>query len=519
MNPNQKNTIENQIERRTDKTTNYEGGLAFEPSMKLKLYLQVATWLVGEPKFYKDSDDDGNQYENQDNSIISLIQTVAKQDPQFVLKLAIYARTQLYLRTAPQVMLVECSLINEAKPYVRKAAPKIILRPDELATCVAYLQSKVGNIGNASPSGSMPAALKRGLADAFVNFTEYQLQKYNNLRKSVKLVDVLRLVHPKPKDDKQSDMFKRLIQNNLQTPQTWETIISDKGSNRQSWLRAAKIMPYMATLRNLRNLMQNDALTQDIITRLTDREKIAKSKQFPFRFFSAYREIQDTAEGFDKNTVLAALDTALNLSIDNIPKLKGNTFLSADNSGSMGQIISTKSKVTYENIANLFMAMSSRFCEKSIASIFGDNLAIVPMPLTAGAISNMMRITNGMVGYSTNGWLIFDYLLQNNIKADRIIIFSDMQMYDSRYSHYQGMGESLYKKLLEYKRKINPDVIVYSFDLAGYGSIQIPEDQSNVVQIAGFSDKIFQFMQLYESDRKSALNQIEEMNITAQDTT
>ena len=39
----------------------------------------------------------------------------------------------------------------------------------------------------------------------------------------------------------------------------------------------------------------------------------------------------------------------------------------------------------------------------------------------------------------------------------------------------------------------------YSFDLAGYGTLQIP--QKDVYCLAGFSDKIFDIMKYYESDK------------------
>ncbi len=509
MDPNKKNTPKQQIADRADKTTNKEDAIAYSASDKLKLYLQTASWLVGEPKFYKDEDSDGNSYDNQDKQIIELIRRVARNDPEFVLKLAVYARNELYLRTAPQVMLVECSLINEAKPFVRKAVPNIVKRADEMATCVAYLKSIIGNIGNASPNGSMPASLKRGLADVFKTFSEYQLQKYNNKRRSVKLLDVLRLVHPTPKDDEQSQMFKRLVDDKLATPDTWETITSKEGSTKESWIKASKVMPYMALLRNLRNLIQNDAVTPEILEKLTDLQQIIKSKQFPYRFFSAYREIEDGTEGFATTQMLEAIETALETSIQNMPKITGKTFLSADNSGSMDNPVSGRSKVMRSEIANLSMAIAAKFCENTICSIFGQSFGLLSFPKTNGAISNMRKITNGMVGHATNGYLTIDYLLQNNIKADRIILFSDEQMYDT-----SGYNNSLYEKLIEYKRKINPKVFVYCFDLAGYGTLQIPEDESNVIQIGGFSDKIFRFMRIFEGEKQTALKKIEEISLS-----
>ena len=81
-------------------------------------------------------------------------------------------------------------------------------------------------------------------------------------------------------------------------------------------------------------------------------------------------------------------------------------------------------------------------------------------------------------------------------------------MYDTSYN------TSLYEKLIEYKRKINPKVFVYCFDLASYGTLQIPEDESNVIHIGGFSDKIFRFMRIFEGEKQTALQEIEEISLS-----
>lgn len=445
MNPNKKNTPSQQIAERTDVTTNYEGATAFVSSAKLRLYLQASTWMVGEPKFYSEEGRGGNQ----DNKILDLIRSVATEDPLFALKLADYLRNDLYLRTAPQVILVECSLIPACKPHIRKYVSRIMQRPDDMTACIAYLKFRIGDIGDRKESGSMPAQLKKGIADAFVSFNEYQLQKYNNRRRMAKLVDVMRLVHPRPKSAEQSATFRRLRDNKLATPETWETIISKDGSNKEAWTKAAKVMPYMASLRNLRNLMENDALTDDVLDRLTDADRVGLSKQMPYRFYSAYREIEQI-EGFDTNKVLAALQKALALSVKNVPHLLGRTFITADNSYSMESHPSRMSKITMKEIANLSMSILSNASENTMCSVFATKFEVVSMGRSAGIIPNMEKAGRIKAGYDTNGHLSVDYLLENNIYADRIIILSDMQLYDSTYD-----GSTLYNRLLEYKNRIN----------------------------------------------------------------
>ena len=490
MNPNKKNTVENTIAGRTDLTTNEEGGLAFKPTDRMKLYLSVAGWMVGEPTFYK----------KDASEVIELIRTVIREDPEFVIALAKYARNTLYLRTAPQVMLVECSLIEEGKAYVREAVPYIVRRPDEMTTCIAYLKSVIGDIGDQKEKGSMPNSLKKGLAGVFLRFSEYQLQKYNNLRKQVKLLDVMRLVHPKPRTEEQSEMFKRLRENKLKTPETWETIVSKEGSTTEAWTKASEVMPYMATLRNLRNLQQKGVDMTKPLERLVSPPLIAKSKQMPYRYFSAYREMAQE-EGFGVTQIMSVLELAMETSIVNVPKLEGRSMIAADNSGSMTCTMSHRSDVMYKDVANLFLTMASRICSTAMTMLYGQKARVVNIPESNGMMATVKELNEIDVGHSTNGFLIMEYLLKNKISVDRIIVFSDMVMYDETHSYYGygGPSHKSFAELLErYRREVNRNVYVYMFDLTGYGTLQVQENDPRVIFVGGFSDKILGFFGMYE---------------------
>jgi len=82
----------------------------------------------------------------------------------------------------------------------------------------------------------------------------------------------------------------------LPVPETWETLLSAKGNNAETWeeLIDHKKLPFMAMLRNLRNLILTGVdykYHRWAMNKLNNEETIARSKQFPFRFFSAYEAI------------------------------------------------------------------------------------------------------------------------------------------------------------------------------------------------------------------------------------
>lgn len=497
-------------------TRNFEGGVAFELEARERLYTKAVTSLIGENKFYQSG-------KEHDQGIINDIQFVAQTDPEFILKLAAYARNEMYLRSASVMLLVEASMISECKPYIRKWASQIIRRADEPAEVVGYW------ISRNKEKAMFPNSLKKGIADALERFDEYQFEKYNR-DASVKLRDVLRICHPKPKDEKQDAIYKYIIDgtiNQTLMPKTaiknrfvrlddfnneakemvkngsitWEVAIAKFGNKKEVW--EALDLPFMAMLRNLRNMVQSGADLKSAIEKLTDRNAVKRSKQFPFRFFSAYRELEKTENTED---LLAALSQSIEYSVDNLPMLQGTTLIACDNSESMESKLSSRGNVTYMDIANLFGALASDFCEKPIVGAFGTDWARVTLNPRDSIFSKMNKIEIADTkGWATNGWRVIEQMIANQNFVDRVILLSDMQCYDHSWQTDRGVAEYVTK----YRSKINPNLIVYSVDLAGYGTVQLPSDDPKLAKIAGWSDKIFQFIPAFESEKATVITAIE----------
>lgn len=509
---NKRASIGTKVEKHPDRIWNKEGGIAFKTDQKTELTLRLLTYLVGEPKFYTPN------AETETAEIRLLIQQVAEIDPEYLMKLSVYARNQMHLRSAPLFTLVESAQYNEVKPYIREYAPQIIQRADELTETIAYFTTLHGDIGIGN--ASLPNSLKKGLADSFHNFDQYQFAKYNR-GGIVKMRDVMRLVHPKPTTKNEELLFKQIIEDTLPTPETWETVISVNGSNKESWESVTPKMGYMAKLRNLRNFLKNDVNIEPVVSHLTNVNAVKNSKQFPFRFYSAYRELTNTSEGdpFKKQKLLSAVEQALEQSVDNLPKLKGKTFITCDESGSMESALNRYSTVQYIDIANIMGALGHRICDEALASVFAESFSTVSLNPNDTVLTNMNRMMQAgrKVGHSTNAFLAQQWLNSGNIYVDRIMIFSDMQCYSThgsnRLFYYEPRGQSLYEQFLEYKRNINPNVKLYSFDLTGYGTVQFPQDEPNAVLIAGWSDRVLEFIHRYENFNQGFIGEIENFKL------
>ena len=112
---------------------------------------------------------------------------------------------------------------------------------------------------------------------------------------------------------------------------------------------------------------------------------------------------------------------------------------------------------------------------------------------------SMMNIAQALIKNARSAGTNFHAIFQAARTAyDRIIILSDMQGW---------MGAGTPNGMFEqYKTRTGANPFVYSFDLAGYGSLQLPEQK--VFCLAGFSDKVFDIMQLLESDREALVRAI-----------
>jgi 60 kDa SS-A/Ro ribonucleoprotein len=462
-------------------TYNYEGGKAYTLPEKEELLFSVLTSFI-EDSFYESKN-------TRLTRIAELVTKIAEKDPLFVANLAVITRREFHMRSAFHVLVGELAKVHKGDSLVRDVIIAGTERPDDLMEIAAYVGKPI------------PNQIKKGIASAIGHFNEYQLAKYKGEGRAYSLVDIFNLTHPKPTRQNKG-LYERVIEGTLTVPETWETMLSAGEGHDVVWktLLLENKLGYMALLRNLRNIIEHaDEETLDLaITKLTDEDAVLKSKQLPFRFLTAYRMLEQTPSEKTPQA-LEAIETAMDISVANLPHLSGLTYATADNSGSMSRAISDKSSVKLEDIANTFLAISNKLSAGSITTIFGDTCKAKIFPLRSGVLANVRTIQNGEVGHSTNAWAAMKYLLDSGKKVNRIVLFSDMQCYDSYERPYQYGNRTVAEYIREYRRTINQNVYVYSIDLAGYGTAQTPTGEKNTFRIAGWSDKIFDFMQAVES--------------------
>lgn len=472
----------------TNRVQNYEGETAYKLSPKLELYTMVCTSVMHN-QFYRDND----EWMDRLRTLMVDIK------PRFIANLAAYAREKMYLRTIPMVLMVELAKTGRAKP---EWVSRVIQRADELYEILGYYQQA----NERTDLKKLSHAIKKGVGYAFNKFDAYQFAKYNR-DVTPSLRDALFVSHPKPVSHEQQMRFDQIVSDTIPTPYTWEVELSEKGNTSAVWTELIQSgrLPYMAMLRNLRNIIQANVPTKDIVTvctTLSDEAMVRHSRQLPFRFYSAYREVKQ-ASGFGVKQVLEAIEKAALIATKNIKIDMSNALIVSDTSGSMRMnTISPRSTITLYDIGLVLGAFANQAFPNAISGVFSTNWApwsapsgrIMEAVISAGAMANDM-------GTSTNAHKPIEWLVRKGLKAEKLLYFSDMQMWDSESDDFFGHCDTArFKTAWDYYKEIVPEAELYLFDLAGYGTTMMYD--KDVYTVAGWSDKVFDMLgQIKEGSR------------------
>jgi len=500
----------NFLNKEKNTVMNYEGAKAFTMTPAEELYSAVVTTGLSRTSYEKGSD-----------RLVRIQSLIKKNDPEFVAKLAVYARKDMYLRSIPLVLTAELAKQTSGTDLISRTVDGVIQRADEITELLAYYQT-TNERTEMKKLNRLSKQIQKGLAKSFNKFDEYQFAKYNR-KAEVTLRDALFLVHPKAKDGNQQAVFNKIVGDTLETPYTWEVELSVLGQtkfadeakkklafkNKWEELILSNKLGYMATLRNLRNILDSE-VSSDVMAKicsyLSNEKAVINSKQLPFRFLAAYRELKAMKSPY-LSSVLEALENAVMVSAKNIKGFGFDTsvVIAADVSGSMQQPVSPKSKVLRYDIGLLMSMILQSQCKNVITGIFGDHWLRISMP-KSGILRNVNAFykREGEVGYSTNGYLVIQDLIGKREKIDKIMLFTDTQLWNSKNAKYS------YEDSWNRYKKIAPEAKLYIFDLAGYGNQPLDVRKNDVYLIAGWSDKVFDVLNAVE-DRKSAVQLIKKV--------
>lgn len=503
--------------------TTGEGAPGYAKDEKAELFTLAVTNMVGEDTFYERAAD-------RDDRFGRLVRTVAVADPAWMLGFVGWLRGPANMRSASLVTAAEAvkarldaeaKMADDIRAAVqasgvnRRLIAAALQRADEPGELLAYWKANHGR--------NLPKPVKRGVADAVARlYTEYALLKYDTASHGHRFGDVVDLVHPDPVAPWQGALFRYALDRRhnrdgdlvdvadalpmvyrnvmlraqvhadhlapLTSPDalkaagmTWEDALSlagDRVPKAALWEAVIPSMGYMALLRNLRNFDEagvSDRVAKQVGDRLTDPAEVARSRQLPFRFYSAHVEAPSDRWKY-------ALGVALDLAMVNVPELPGRTLVLIDTSGSMTWgTISARSKRTPAEAAAVLGIVLAKRCGADVVQ-WASTHRQFKLRKGATALSDIVRFLGDQdaCGGGTN--------LQQAMAAygghDRVFILSDMQIMGG----YRGDPIGC----------VPAHVPVYAFDLQGYRSAAFAIGAPGRHQLGGFSDAVFSMVPLLE---------------------
>lgn len=516
-------------------TVTGNGAPGFLRTPKSELFLLAVSNFVGEDTFYEKGVD-------RDTRFRDLARAVAVEDPRWMLRFVSWLRGKGNMRSAPLVAALEAAhaILAARLPHARKIVGAALQRADEPGEALAYWLSRYGrNVPQPVKRGIADAVTRL--------YDEYSLLKYDGATKGVRFGDVLDLCHPKvnatvadrlmwpdgPNDPDRLTQINSWLQrqaalyewalgrrhNREQVPNpellpmvtadrqlrrevaagqldglysverlraagmTWEDVLSLGGSRldkKRAWEALIPTMGIFALLRNLRNFdeagVSLPAALTHVVTTLTDPRKVARSQLFPYRFLAAYRSVSSVRWA-------PALETALNLSLHNVPELPGRTLVLVDRSGSMFDRWSDSSDMSRADQAAIFGSAIALRNQGQVTLVqYGTSSQLVTLEPGHSLLKAVNEKFSSLGGTETRG------AIQTWFKGhDRIIVITDEQANFHSATHvFSGIPTT---------------VPCYTWNLAGYRAGHAPNVGLRYT-FGGLSDAAFAVIPLLEQGTK-----------------
>ena len=508
---------------------NFMGGKNYTLSPLETLKMISASSIFGEPSYYRPSKEMPRQvdkligendvlYNYQGRTTTQIMEDAIDKaldyDFYATLDWARDLRNEYNMRLNPQIIMVRAACHPKRAEFTAShpgvfadIQEEVMRRADEPSTQVAYY------LYMNKSKAKMPTILKKTIANRLETASAYEINKYKNAE--IGMIDTVRICHAN------SAAINDLMNGNLHVEEndnTWEQLRS-QGMGWEQIFNSIH-MGHMALLRNLRGVfceVGDIEFCRKYLAKL--KNGVPGGKQFPFRYYSAYKAVQQCHEINFQSMILSALEECMDISLDNMPKFKGRLMALSDNSGSAWGTIPTEyGSVKVAEIDNLSAVIAAARAEDGYVGKFGDKLKVYPISSRKGILAQAREISadeGREVGQSTEGgvWEFFDKAITKEEKWDHIFIFSDQQaghggLYGtSRQSEkyeQQGYGVgpkysygiammNVFEMIQTYRRKVNNYVNVYSIQTAGYDNMVVPEHAYRTSIFSGWNGNFLTF--------------------------
>ncbi len=449
-------------------------------------------------------------YANAEDQFAKVVELCEKTEPEFVAKLAVFARERGFMKDMPAFLAAMLSIKD--KTLLEKIFPRVINNGKMLRNFVQIMRS--GAVGRKS-LGSLP---KRLVREWFQNREPENIFK-QSVGQTPSFADILKMIHPKPKTDAHEALYGYLIGKeisfgnlpeivksfenfkedmNAEVPKLPFQMLTALPLQTKHWKEIARNAGWTMTRMNLNTFQRQgvfaDAeLVEIIANRLRDAEAIRRAKVFPYQLLIAYKMAEANKE--IPREIVEALQDAMEIATQNVPRIDGKVFIFPDISGSMQSPVTgfrqgSTSAVRCIDVAALIAAAILRKNPAAEVIPFESDIAKVSLNPRDSIMTNAQKLASLPFG-GTNCSAPLRYLNRTKANGDVLIYVSDNESWidTPHYGRFGGSGTETMKQWNEFKGR-NKSAKLVCIDIQPYNSTQAQE-RSDILNIGGFSDNVF----------------------------
>lgn len=513
------------LSKDTNTTRNHAGAVVHNLDSLEILFSKVLGSFFGESTYYEK-----RTAEKDFVDLVKTINNVDYEDIEYVLKIALLGREYNMIQY-PLSVLTACFnderfkgqhfVDSNGRNKLQYYSDRIVRRGrdviDIMATQINAFGFDVVKKGKKTKRDlPLPIQLRKALKHKLESFNDYQLSKALSDSREVSLADCIKLLHPDEKKARvpkgfYADVIEGRVKFGGETKQVQSELAKSRNKNSKSTVADVKqsldSSTVMAIVKNLVALHKagvlNDREAVDsICKKLTDAKQVHSSRLLPFRFYSAWKEVNKLPTSYGVRRVSDALVYALDLSVSNLAPIEGFNAILIDRSGSMNEPVSSMSSMTATEIAVVLGAICFKQGVGEVY-VFANSCEKVEGISSA---STVMDIIKQIMRYSVGGGTYLDVAMKTiardsirGAKYDNLILLSDNDCYSSSGNSFRigGFGVGSADDTINSMIKNGVIKKFYINNLLGNKFAIVNTDDFRKNLITGFSERIVETINIY----------------------
>ena len=497
-------------------TRNEAGGIAYTLTPKQQLAQLAATGCLNST-YYTDAQDQLEQ----------VLELAENLDAEFIAKTAVYARQKGFMKDMPALLLAV--LAQKDVNMLARVFDQVADNGKMLRNFAQIIRS--GAVGRKS-FGNRP---KKLMQTWLLTATEKQLLNAA-VGNSPSLADVVKMVHPKPREAWRAAWFAWLIgkpydrealppitrafedykqSREGELPNVPFQMLTALDLNSGDWAQIACNGSWQQVRQNLNTFLRHEVFAKSknikmVAEKLRDETAIARARVLPYQLLTAYQATSDQMP----SEIREALQDAMETAVQNVPAIQGKVVVCPDVSGSMHSSVtgyrgSATSKTRCIDIAALVSAAMLRTNPQARVIPFEQITVNVQLNPRDSIMTNAQKLANiGGGGTACSAPLAM--LNREKADVDLVVIVSDNESWADLG---QWGGKTGLMKEWDILKQRCPEAKLVCLDIQPYTTVQM-QNRCDILNIGGFSDQVFTLIGSFAEQGMGADFWVEEIEKT-----